>query len=114
MLVWYHSLVRRDAQTQKGRGKPYVLVSFASFCMISRIILQAAEQPSGVEWMLMAFSAAPAFSFRCTSILEAQDGSWGGGSSSAASQQHKCRLLRSPWSSRSTVRLYALREGKRS
>lgn len=63
---------------QKGRGKPYVLVSFASFCMISKIILQAAEQPSGVEWMLIAFSAAPAFSFRCTSILQAQDQCWGG------------------------------------
>lgn len=63
---------------QNGRGKPYVLVSFASFCMISKIILQAAEQPSGVEWMLIAFSAAPAFSFRCTSILQAQDQCWGG------------------------------------
>lgn len=42
----------------------YVLVSLASWCMISRIILQAAEQPSGVEWMLIGFSAAPAFSLR--------------------------------------------------
>lgn len=68
-------------EPQRGevcRGKAYVLVSFASFCMISKIILQAAEQPSGVEWMLMAFSAAPAFSFRCTSILQAGDGCWGG------------------------------------
>lgn len=48
---------------------PYVLVSLASLCIISRIILQAEEQPSGVEWTLMAFSAAPAFSFLCTSIL---------------------------------------------
>lgn len=81
---------------RKGGGEPYVLVSFASFCMISKIILQAAEQPSGVEWMLMAFSAAPAFSFRCTSILQARDGRWGGGSGSAAAQQHECRLLHSP------------------
>ena len=29
--------------------KPYVLVSLASLCMISKIILQAEEQPSGVE-----------------------------------------------------------------
>jgi len=61
-----------NLHAQKGRGKPYVFVSFASFCMISKIILQAAEQPSGVEWMLIAFSAAPAFSLRCTSILQAQ------------------------------------------
>ena len=47
----------------------YVLVSFASLCIISKIILQAEEQPSGVECTLMAFSAAPAFSFLCTSIL---------------------------------------------
>lgn len=47
----------------------YVLVSFASLCIISKIILHAEEQPSGVECTLMAFSAAPAFSFLCTSIL---------------------------------------------
>lgn len=45
------------------------MVSLASWCMISRIMRQAAEQPSGLEWMLMGFSAAPAFSLRCTSIL---------------------------------------------
>lgn len=62
---------RARGRSQDGiRGNSYVLVSLASFCMMSRIILQAAEQPSGVEWMLMAFSAAPAFSFRCTSILQ--------------------------------------------
>lgn len=55
--------------TFAGKRKPYVLVSLASLCMISKIILQAEEQPSGVEWTLMAFSAAPAFSFLCTSIL---------------------------------------------
>lgn len=47
----------------------HVLVSLASFCMISRIIRQAAEQPSGVEWMVMGFSAAPAFSLRWMSTL---------------------------------------------
>lgn len=52
----------------------YVLVSFASCCMISRIMRQAAEQPSGLEWMLMGFSAAPAFSLRCTSILRSRSG----------------------------------------
>lgn len=61
----------RKAAVPKSQEKPksYVLVSFASLCMISKIILQAEEQPSGVEWTLMAFSAAPAFSFLCTSIL---------------------------------------------
>lgn len=47
-----------------GKNKTYVLVSLASWCMMSRIMRQAAEQPSGVEWMLMGFSAAPAFSLR--------------------------------------------------
>lgn len=42
----------------------HALVSLASFCMISMIMRQAAEQPSAVEWMVMGFSAAPAFSFR--------------------------------------------------
>lgn len=50
----------------------YVLVSLASWCIMSRIMRQAAEQPSGVEWMLMGFSAAPAFSLRWTSILQQQ------------------------------------------
>lgn len=47
----------------------HALVSLASFSMISMIMRQAAEQPSGVEWMVMAFSAAPAFSFRWMSTL---------------------------------------------
>lgn len=47
------------------------LVSCASLCMISRIDLQAAEAPSGVERMVMGFSAAPVFSLRWTSILMA-------------------------------------------
>lgn len=59
-----------------GKRKPYVLVSLASLCMISKIILQAEEQPSGVEWTLMAFSAAPAFSFLCTSILRTTRTGW--------------------------------------
>lgn len=45
-------------------ARTHALVSLASFCMISMIMRQAAEQPSGVEWMVMGFSAAPAFSFR--------------------------------------------------
>ncbi len=53
-------------------SETYVLVSLASWCMSSRIMRQAAEQPSGVEWMLIGFSAAPAFSLRCTSILQQQ------------------------------------------
>lgn len=59
----------RAVPTCREKLKPYVLVSFASLCIISKIILQAEEQPSGVECTLMAFSAAPAFSFLCTSIL---------------------------------------------
>lgn len=56
-------------QTYLGRlegvqVQTHALVSLASFCMISMIMRQAAEQPSGVEWMVMGFSAAPAFSFR--------------------------------------------------
>lgn len=46
------------------RAQTHALVSLASFCMISMIMRQAAEQPSGVEWMVIGFSAAPAFSFR--------------------------------------------------
>lgn len=45
------------------------MVSVASFSMTSRIILQACEQPSGDEWMVMGFSAAPAFSLRWMSTL---------------------------------------------
>lgn len=59
-----------------GKREPYVLVSLASLCMISKIILQAEEHPSGVEWTLMAFSAAPAFSFLCTSILRTTSTGW--------------------------------------
>lgn len=47
----------------------YDLVSSASFCMISRIMRHASEHPSGVAWMVMGFSAAPAFSFRWMSTL---------------------------------------------
>lgn len=47
----------------------YDLVSSASFCMISRIMRHASEHPSGVAWMVMGFSAAPAFSFRWISTL---------------------------------------------
>lgn len=63
----------RGSPTFREKLKPYVLVSFASLCIISKIILQAEEQPSGVECTLMAFSAAPAFSFLCTSILRTRD-----------------------------------------
>lgn len=52
-----------------GKASTHALVSLASFCMISMIMRQAAEQPSGVEWMVMGFSAAPAFSFRWMSTL---------------------------------------------
>lgn len=38
--------------------------------MISMMVLQAFEEPSGVEWIVMGFSAAPAFSFLWMSILE--------------------------------------------
>lgn len=57
-------------QSQYVLFQTYVLVSLASCCMISRIMRQAAEHPSGLEWMLIGFSAAPAFSLRCTSILQ--------------------------------------------
>lgn len=46
-----------------------IFVSRASFCMISMMLLQAELQPSGVEWTVMGFSAAPAFSLRWMSIL---------------------------------------------
>lgn len=58
--LWMHEYVKEQT---------HILVSLASFCMISRIIRQAAEQPSGVEWMVMGFSAAPAFSLRWMSTL---------------------------------------------
>ena len=48
----------------------YNFVSRASFCMISMMVVHALEQPSGVEWIVMGFSAAPAFSFLWMSILE--------------------------------------------
>ena len=53
--------------------KTYNFVSMASFCMISMMVLQAFEQPSGVEWIVMGFSAAPAFSFLWMSILEQRE-----------------------------------------
>lgn len=65
-----HQQKPTNVKTQFLSFQTYVLVSLASCCMTSRIIRQAAEQPSGVEWMLMDFSAAPAFSLRCTSILK--------------------------------------------
>lgn len=53
-----------------NRAQTHNLVSAASFCMISMMVVQALEQPSGVEWIVMGFSAAPAFSFLWMSILE--------------------------------------------
>ncbi|TNN84469.1 hypothetical protein EYF80_005169 [Liparis tanakae] len=37
---------------------------FTMMVLSGLIMRQAEEQPSGVEWMVMGFSAAPAFSFR--------------------------------------------------
>lgn len=49
----------------------HIFVSIASFCMISMMFRQAELQPSGVEWTVIGFSAAPAFSLRWMSILSA-------------------------------------------
>lgn len=51
-----------------------ILVSLASFSIISWIILQACEQPSLDEWIVMAFSVAPAFSLRWISTLRQSKG----------------------------------------
>lgn len=66
--------MRNNTIFRQGKKKKKVqthnLVSIASFCMISMMVIQALEQPSGVEWMVMGFSAAPAFSFLWMSILQ--------------------------------------------
>lgn len=51
----------------------YTFVSSASFCMMSMIMRHVAEQPSGVEWMVIGFSAAPAFSLRWMSTLSGSE-----------------------------------------